>query len=148
MSIEISTADPGSLDEVIALLARVHLPADGVAQHFNHFLVAREAHHLAGCVGLEVYGEAALLRSLAVAPEYQKRGLGKRLTAGALELARAQGVRDVVLLTLTAADFFRHSFDFAPVERAVYGEAFAASAEWHLPRCSSAVCLHLQIENE
>ncbi|MFN7946596.1 MAG: GNAT family N-acetyltransferase [Blastocatellia bacterium] len=148
MSIEIGKAEPGSLNEVIALLARVNLPADGVAQHFSHFLVAREANHLVGCVGLEVYGDAALLRSLAVAPEYQKTGLGKRLTEGALDLARAQGVRDVVLLTLTAADFFRHSFEFAPVERAAYHEVFADSAEWRLPCCSPAVCLHLKIENE
>lgn len=149
MSIVIRQAqadDASSLAEVIALLHQVELPDDGVAQHFSRFLLAHDGGKLAGCVGLEIYGAQALLRSLAVGPEWQHEGLGKLLTEQALDLARGEGVQEVVLLTTTAAEFFQRHFGFAPTERSAYDEVFATSVEWHLPRCASAVCLKLNLE--
>jgi amino-acid N-acetyltransferase len=139
-------AGAGDLDTVLALLNRVSLPTEGVVEHFGHFFVARDGGALVGCVGMEKYGESALLRSLAVAPEAQARGLGRRLTARLLAEARAEGVREVVLLTTAAADFFTRHFDFTPAERSEFDVAFAASPEWRLPRCSSAACLRLRLQ--
>lgn len=141
----ITEAGAGDLDAVLALLSRVNLPTEGVAEHFGHFFVARDGGELIGCVGMECYGESALLRSLAVAPEAQRGGLGRELTARLLAEARARGVREVVLLTTTAADFFTRHFDFTPAERSEFDDAFAASPEWRLPRCSSAACLRLRL---
>jgi amino-acid N-acetyltransferase len=146
MNATIVQARAEDLDGVLALLERVGLPREGVAEHFSQFLVARDDAQLVGCVGLECYGAVALLRSLAVAPERQRGGLGRQLTKRLLEDARSSGVREVVLLTTTAADFFTHHFSFAPTARAQFDEIFAASPEWHLPRCSSAVCLHLRLK--
>lgn len=134
-------ADGASMAEVFALLDEVHLPADGVAQHFSHFLLAHEHEQLIGCVGLEIYGEVALLRSLAVAPQQQRTGLGRRLTESILALARESGVREVVLLTTTAPDFFVNRFGFTPADRQAYDQRLAQSPEWNLPRCSSAILL-------
>jgi amino-acid N-acetyltransferase len=141
----ITRAGAEDLGAALALLGRVSLPTEGVAEHFGHFFVARDEGALVGCVGMEHYGESALLRSLAVAPEAQRGGLGRELTARLLAEARARGVRDVVLLT-TAADFFIRHFSFAPAERAAFDAAFAASPEWRLPRCSSAACLRLRLQ--
>ena len=99
--------DATALAEVCALLGEVNLPIEGVAEHFSHFLLARDDSRLVGCVGLEVYGEVALLRSLAVVPRQQKTGLGRQLTEQILKSAKASGARDVVLLTTTATDFFQ-----------------------------------------
>lgn len=148
MNVEIINApanDSAALAEVTALLHRVNLPDEGVAQHFRHFLVARADNKIIGCVGLEIYGEAALLRSLAVAPEQQKIGLGRRLTERALELARISGVREVALLTTTAAAFFKKEFGFQPAERKSYEGMFSQSIEWHLPRCATASFLVLTL---
>src|SRR5258708_4382502 len=87
------------------LVGCVGLPSEGVKVHFGQFLVARDGGRLVGCVGLECYSDAALLRSLAVVPDRQRDGLGQQLTARLLEGARSSGVREVVLLTTTAADF-------------------------------------------
>jgi N-acetylglutamate synthase-like GNAT family acetyltransferase len=146
MSADITEAESRDLDEVLALLEQVRLPVEGVREHFSQFLVARDGGRLVGCVGLERYGQAALLRSLAVVPDRQRSGLGRQLTARLLAEARTDGVREVVLLTTTAADFFARHFGFAPAERARFDEIFAASPEWHLPRCSSAACLHLRLD--
>ena len=67
------------------------------------------------------------------------------MTARLLAEAQAGGVREVVLLTTTAADFFARHFGFTPAERAQFDEAFAASPEWRLPCCSSAACLRLRL---
>jgi amino-acid N-acetyltransferase len=145
MSAAIVRARVEDLGSVLALLKEVGLPPEGVAENFAHFLIARDGPRLVGCVGLERYGEVALLRSLAVAPERQRGGLGGRLTARLLEDASSGGVREVVLLTTGAADFFARRFGFTRAERAQFDEVFAASPEWHLPRCSSAACLHLRL---
>lgn len=141
----IRRADTTELEAATALLEAVNLPLEGVAEHFGEFLVAVEDGRLTGCVGQERYGNVALLRSLAVSPDAQRGGLGRALTAQLLDDARASGVGEVVLLTVTARDFFARHFGFAEVERHQFDEVFAASPEWRLPRCSSAVCMSLRL---
>jgi amino-acid N-acetyltransferase len=147
MQPQITQANVADFKGVLALLEGVDLPTEGVAEHFSGFLSARDGARIVGCVGLERYGNAGLLRSLAVAREIQRTGLGRELTARVLENARAMGVRDVVLLTTTAADFFARHFGFTPVARPEFDQVFAESPEWSLPRCSSAVCMHLRLED-
>jgi amino-acid N-acetyltransferase len=139
----IARARTTDLNEVLALLEEVDLPKEGVAEHFSEFFVAREAGKLIGCVGQERYGDVALLRSLAVSPGAQRSGLGQALTTRLLDEARASGVREFVLLTTTARDFFARHFGFVEAERGQFDEAFANSPEWCLPRCSSAACMQL-----
>ncbi len=142
----IRRADTIELEAVTALLEAVNLPLEGVAEHFGEFLVAVEDGRLVGCVGQERYGEVALLRSLAVAPDSQRGGLGRALTAQLIADARAAGVREVVLLTTTAQDFFARHFGFVETGRHQFDEVFAASAEWSLPRCASAACMSVRLE--
>jgi len=148
MNAVIERAVAQDLEGVLALLAEVNLPAEGVAEHFSQFHVVREGGKIIGCVGQERYGDAALLRSLAVSPGEQRGGVGRALTARLLEDARARGVREIVLLTTTARDFFARHFGFEVARRNRFDEVFADSPEWHLPRCSSAVCMHLRLNSE
>lgn len=141
----IEHANAADLKEVLALLKEAGLPTEGVAEHFGEFLVAREDGNLVGCVGQERYGDVALLRSLAVSPALQRSGLGQALTTQLVNEARASGVREFVLLTTTARDYFARHFGFAESERGRFDEAFTDSPEWHLPRCSSAVCMRLRL---
>jgi N-acetylglutamate synthase-like GNAT family acetyltransferase len=145
MNVVIDRAEAGELGAVLALLAEVDLPAEGVAEHFGQFFVAREDGSVVGCGGQERYGNVSLLRSLAVSPGLRRSGLGKALTKRLLDEARSLGVREIVLLTTTAADFFARNFGFTEVERNQFNEAFADSPEWGLPRCSSAVCMRLPL---
>lgn len=124
----IEAARPDDLSAILALLAAVHLPEAGIGSHVASTLVARNADGLAGCVALEIYGEAALLRSVAVAPSWQGRGLGKALTATALDFARQRGVRQVYLLTDTAAGYYP-KFGFRPIPSAEIAPALQQSEE-------------------
>lgn len=94
------------------LLAAADLPSsdltDAMLQHF--FFIGSPSKPLA-LVGVELFGEAALLRSLVVAPGLRSNGAGSALLAHAEQYSRAQGVSALYLLTTTADKFFeRHGF--------------------------------------
>ncbi|HKG59313.1 MAG TPA: GNAT family N-acetyltransferase [Pyrinomonadaceae bacterium] len=145
-NITIAEASSSDLREVLDLLSQVQLPHDGVAENLNGFLVARdESSRLVATIGLERQGNTALLRSAAVAPEYQGCGIGSRLTEQLLQRAKDNGVERVVLLTTTAREFFAQRFGFCEMPRTAFDKDLAASSEWNLPRCSTAVCMSLDL---
>ncbi|MDG1894127.1 MAG: GNAT family N-acetyltransferase [Fuerstiella sp.] len=68
---------------------------------------------LVGFAALEIYSpKLAEVRSLAVVPEMQGNGLGKRLVQECVELAQNRNVLEVMAIT-SAEDFFQScGFDF------------------------------------
>ena len=89
------------------LLSESGLPIEDItAQHLQHFFGFGSGPELEGLVGLELYGEVALLRSLAVAASRRGSGVGSGLVAHAERHARDQGVQSLYLLTTTAEQFF------------------------------------------
>jgi amino-acid N-acetyltransferase len=146
-NIAITNASADDLRDILHLLSQVQLPHDGVAENVKSFLVARdETLRLIATIGLERHGNTALLRSAAVAPEFQSCGVGSRLTEKLLEGATNNGVERVVLLTSTASEFFARRFGFSETSRTDFDTELAASSEWNLPRCSSAVCMSLALK--
>ncbi len=146
---EIKPADASDRNDILALLMVYGLPTDGVAEHLSAFFIARGLDdRLVGCAGIERHGEFGLLRSVAVAKEQRGSGLGSRLVTTALRDARNTGIREVLLLTTTARDFFARHFGFVETTRSNYEKEFAASDEWRLPRCSSAVVMRLDLFQE
>jgi N-acetylglutamate synthase-like GNAT family acetyltransferase len=79
---------------------------DITPEMLENFLVAHLDKALVACAGLEVQGDAGLLRSVAVDEAHRGIGLGKRLVAAMEAHAREQGVQDIYLLTTTAEAFF------------------------------------------
>jgi N-acetylglutamate synthase-like GNAT family acetyltransferase len=69
----VERARPADLEEVLQLLARHHLPPEGLRDHLATTLVARRSGRIVGSAALELYPDGALLRSVAVAPELQGR---------------------------------------------------------------------------
>lgn len=136
----ITPARPTDLQAILDLLERATLPRVGLEPHLGTALVIREDGDIVGSAVLELYGEAALLRSVAVAPERQGEGLGQALTAAALELARRRGVRTVYLLTETAARFFP-KFGFQAIDRADVDRAVLRSTEFTTACPASALVM-------
>ena len=147
--LQIRKAKTSDLSEILDLLRGSSLPPDGVAEHLPDFFVARDSTgRLVACAGVERYGTIGLLRSVAVSAELQRTGLGSRLVVRVLDEARHEGIDEVVLLTTTASDFFAVRFGFKETTREPYAEQLAPSAEWQLPRCSSAVVMSLRLPRE
>jgi len=113
----VRAATPVDLPAVEQLLRGSNLPVDGVREALKGFVVAESAGALVGVAGLEVCCEHALLRSVAVAPEWRSRGLGRALVTRVISDAEARDIRALYLLTTTADGYFPR-LGFAPVARA------------------------------
>lgn len=138
---------PAAVDDlprILALLTGARLVTAGVRDHLDTFLVAVEGDHIAGTAGLEMYGDVALLRSVAVVESFRARGLGRRLVREALDEARRQGVRQVALLTEGAAPFFAR-LGFQEVDRGLLDHRLFASKEFADPCCVGAAAMKLDI---
>jgi amino-acid N-acetyltransferase len=137
-TIEPATAD--DLSAVLDLLRRSELPTADLERHLPTTVVARRGGRVIGSAALEMYGTSALLRSVAVDPAARGEGLGQRVTAAALHLARSQRVTTVYLLTTTAGEFFPR-FGFHRIERSAVDPAVQASVEFTTACPSSALVL-------
>ena len=136
----ITAATPADLPAIFQLLDDNRLPRAGLDAHLATTLVARDDGALVGTAALELYGRAALLRSVAVSSAQRGRGLGQALTAAALDLGRQRGVAAVYLLTETASEFFP-KLGFRPVARADVDAAVLGSAEFSTACPQSALVM-------
>jgi amino-acid N-acetyltransferase len=125
----IRKANNSDLSAVENLLSASDLPLEGVRDSFSDFVVAEDHGAIAGAVGLERFGSAALLRSAVVSPDRRGTGIGRRLVERIVERARDSGVADLYLLTTTAEEYFPR-FGFKRTTRADVPDAVKASAEF------------------
>lgn len=142
----IELAQTSDLPAILGLLKRNGLPEAGLSDHLATTLVAHDAGQVVGCTALELYGDAALLRSVAVDAGQRGRGLGQALTRAALDLARARGAYQVYLLTETAGDFFPR-FGFRPGARAEVAPAVTQSVEFTSACPQSALVMALSLQD-
>ncbi len=124
MTAELRSARAEDLAAIDALIMAEHLPAFRTGEFLDTFWVLEREDRLLGCVGLEVYGEAALLRSVITSPELRGQGYGDVLVRKAFDEAQNRGVKRLYLFTMDKAAFFaRHGFerctmdDFEPAAR-------------------------------
>jgi N-acetylglutamate synthase-like GNAT family acetyltransferase len=114
---------------IAALLEVNGLPLDGARDHLSTFVLATSGQEIAGVAGMEIHGDVALLRSVAVAPGLHRGGIGGMLVSLLVEEARKRGLRSLHLLTMTAPGYFaRFGFERGPRDSAP--PALRASAEF------------------
>jgi amino-acid N-acetyltransferase len=129
--VTVREATPADLTAVTDLARAAGLPLDGLTEAAV-VLVADAGGTVVGTIGLERHigsdGEIAfLLRSAAVHPDQQRRGIGGQLTRAVLSVV--DGLEAPVgLLTETAAGYFLR-FGFVAVPRDDLPPALAASPE-------------------
>ncbi len=129
---QIRSAQSSDLGAALRLLSDAGLPLDDLtADHLA--LVAEEDGELHGLIGLELFGEVGLLRSLVVAGHYRGRGLGRKLVSALEAHARDCGVAELWLLTIDA-DAFLESLGYGVRGRDAAPDAIRATAEF------SALC--------
>jgi amino-acid N-acetyltransferase len=140
-------ATPHDWPKIAALLAAADLPLAGAEAHLSDFFLTYRDDVLIGSAGLERYGVTALLRSVAVSSIERGQGLGQALVQQALAYAASLGVRQMVLLTTTAVDFFLR-FGFKPISRVEVPLAAQASVEFQDACPASATVMSLVLEVE
>lgn len=144
MTAQVRTATQSDLARIIALLQANDLPTSDLAECQTEFVIIEDGAGLLGTGGLQIFGDAALLRSVAIAKDRRKAGLGSSLLRELERHASALGLRELVLLTQTAEHFFaRHGY--ARVERASVPQPIQATAEFRSLCPASAVCMSKQL---
>lgn len=126
-----------------AALRAANLPADDIGGQVACFELA-EPDRILGWGALEVFGHDALLRSILVAERSRGRGAGADLVDRLGEIARANGVTRLWLLTETAEPFFR-ARGFEKVERVAAPDAIRQTSEFRSVCPASAACMMLAL---
>lgn len=120
------------LVEIADLLAQCGLSsldlADGAA-----FWSIRYQGTLIAVIGLETHGKTGLLRSLAVQPDFQQRGIARCLLSALEDVAIRDKLQALYLLTTTAAGFFAR-YHYQQIERT------SAPSEIQATRQFEALC--------
>lgn len=125
----IQLADSSDFPAITSILERHGLPVEGLREHLGTTLVAIDGRKVSGSAALEVYSDGALLRSVAVVPESQNRGVGRALIEAAVALAQSQDVPALYLLTTTAEHYFPR-FGFERTERSQVPPGVRSSIEF------------------
>lgn len=128
------------LEELAVTLREADLPHQDLVGLAKRFFCASIAGEIVGYVGLEISGADALLRSAVIFIRARHRGHGRAMIERLLAVASESGIERVWLLTSSAPGFFAR-LGFADVNRATVPSALAASDEFSLPACASAVCM-------
>ena len=116
--------------KIKTLLREAGLPYEDIkTPQLKHFLVIRDGERISGVIGIELYGSAALLRSLAVAPNYRRFGFASNLLAKIEEHAKSKGAETLYLLTMTACGFFEKK-GYRKIDRKAVPEAIHATSEF------------------
>ena len=90
------------------MLAR---PLSEIYESIRDFFVIREGGEVVACAALHVsWSDLAEIRSVAVAENNQKKGLGARLVAACLKEADELGIKTVFCFTYRPDFFRRHKF--------------------------------------
>jgi N-acetylglutamate synthase-like GNAT family acetyltransferase len=142
MDLRSATAADGA--SIRSLLADASLPVGDVDLTRQAFIVVIADGGTEGCIALELFGSAALVRSLVVRHQRRGAGFGSALLERIRELAISHHVEILFLLTTTASAFFK-SRGFVKVDRSVVPEEVTHSAQFTGLCPSSATCMMLKL---
>jgi UDP-N-acetylmuramate: L-alanyl-gamma-D-glutamyl-meso-diaminopimelate ligase len=133
------------MEAVRRVLAVTSLDEPARDEQRGNFFVLRNEYGTVGCVSLEVLGDDAILRALAVDPRFRGAGYGWMLADMAVSQARWRGVRRIYLLTETASDFFAAKFGFRVVDRSTLSKQVATSETFTQPAVAQQVAMRLDL---
>ena len=91
--------------EAIDLLKQQHLPVSDIDEDKVLYLLKADERTI-GTVGLEIFEDCALLRSVSVLKQEQGKGFGKYINEEIEKYVKEAGINCLYLLTTTAKDFF------------------------------------------
>ena len=139
-TLTIRKATQQDLSSIQELLSASKLPIDGISPHLQNFLVAEMNGKIIGTIGLEIYQKTGLLRSAAVMPDLQNKGIGNRLLNMIVDYAKEQGIQELLLLTTTAQNYFAQK-GFVTINRDVVQGNVLSSSEFQDGCPAAAICM-------
>ena len=122
------------------MLAR---PLSELYEGIRDFFVVREGEVVVACAALHVsWSDLAEVRSVAVAKDSKKKGLGAKLVAACLEEAKELGIETIFCFTYQPEFFKRHKFvdiDKMELPRKVWTDCFRCPK---FPNCDETALIY------
>jgi glycerol 3-phosphatase-2 len=131
------------LPAIASLLHAGGLQAGGARERLGRTIVAEADRRLIATAAWDPVDGAALLRSVAVAPEARRAGTGTVVVAAALRRAAESGAREAFVVTETAEAFFARC-GFRPVPRDALPAPVAAHRQV-ARQCPDAIVMRLAL---
>ncbi len=128
------------------LLEAAKLPTENISKNITKFFVALSDNTIIGVGGLEFYENDALLRSVAVAPQLQKNGIGSQLVDYIIHIAKNQNIKTLYLLTETAQHFFEKKGFSVIVREKITNTALQQSTEFTTACPTSAIAMQYPLK--
>jgi len=123
-----------------------NLPFSDLKLDGNFFTLFYDgAGNIIGSGGLEIYGDVALIRSIAVVQSDRGKSLGRRIVDEVIQQAKERKIKSVLLLTETAHGFFLKK-GFVDISREEVPAAVKDSSEFSFVCPASAKCMMYTLE--
>ncbi len=140
---------PAELDDLEPLdrmLEEVGLVVPDLADHLEDYIVLRGIRGIAGCIGVELHGQTALLKDLALLPERRGEGLSWMLTEAGVRAAGRRGVKSLYMFGVPETLRTGKMLGFAVVECTDMDEHLKQSQTLSRAWYSKGTCLRLDLE--
>jgi len=137
---EVGLACAQDLIAIRALLEHSGLPTSDLESARPEFAVIRENGEVIAAGALQRFGSSALLRSVVVTPDRRGSGVGQMIVRELERQARAAQIDRLILLTLSAGEFFARQ-GYRPIERSTAPEEIQGSEEFRSLCPKSATCM-------
>ena len=138
--ISLISSKPSHRQAIVQLLEAVKLPVTDLPSDLTNFFVAVDGKKVIGVAGLEIYGDHALLRSLAVDPAYRNQNIAEQLLLQVEDRARQLKLSAIYLLTETARGYFEKK-GFETIQREEVPPALKQSSEFSHTCPASAILM-------
>ena len=130
-------------EQVIALLKRHGLPVADLDDDKVLYLL-QDGEKVLGTIGLEIFDDCALLRSVSIVKQEQGKGYGKFINEEIEKYVKESGINCLYLLTTTAKGFFEKQ-GYCVITREEAPGSIKQSAEFTSLCPSSAVVMKKRI---
>ncbi|HEX6426477.1 MAG TPA: arsenic resistance N-acetyltransferase ArsN2 [Niastella sp.] len=129
---------------VIALLQTEKLPVEDLPASLNDFFVVLTEDKVIGAIGLEQYGNYALLRSMVVSAAYRNKNIASSLVDELEYYGKILGISAMYLLTETAPGYFEKK-GYQKINREEVPAVLQASSEFSHVCPVSAIVMKKEI---
>lgn len=127
--ITITKAKNEQRQEIVELLKIENLPVNDLPVTLDNFFVATEEDKVVGAIGLEIYGNYGLLRSMVVNKDHRNKNIASQLVKELEQYATMRGNISMYLLTETASHYFERK-DYQQINRDEVPTALQGSSEF------------------
>ena len=127
--VTINKATNDQREAIIQMLQANKLPNDDLPASLQNFLVALDNEKIIGVIGLELYDNCGLLRSLVVQNDYRDKNIATQLVNHLEKYAKTVGADCLYLLTETAPGYFERK-GYKKIARQEVSKELQASSEF------------------